>query len=150
MAIKPALIGKAGEMLVAAELMRRGVEVAHPASDVGVDLLAYRLGDGHAVPAKFVPVQVKAYSGTGYVFHRRWFDRAPGVVLVSVWLTASMPEFYVLDSLDRVAEALGGHAATSAWRDKGVWSSTSTSPGSPDWHLMQPHRDQWARIILQL
>ena len=41
--INPALVGKAGEMLVAAELMRRGIEIAHPASDVGVDLLAYRL-----------------------------------------------------------------------------------------------------------
>ena len=79
--VKPALIGKAGEMLVAAELMRRGVEVAHPASDVGVGLLAYRLSEGHAVPAKIVPIQVKAYSGTGYVFQKRWFERAPGVVL---------------------------------------------------------------------
>jgi len=43
MTTNPALIGKAGELMVAAELMRRGIEVAYPASDVGVDLLAYRL-----------------------------------------------------------------------------------------------------------
>jgi len=42
MTTNPALIGKAGELMVAAELMRRGIEVAYPASDVGVDLLAYR------------------------------------------------------------------------------------------------------------
>ena len=32
--INPALVGKAGEMLVAAELMRRGIEIAHPAPEV--------------------------------------------------------------------------------------------------------------------
>jgi hypothetical protein len=147
MAIKPNLIGKAGELLVAAELMRRGVEVAHPASDVGVDLLAYRLREGHGVPAKIVPIQVKAYSDSGYVFHKRWFERAPGVVLVSVWLTASTPEFYVLESILRVEEALGGHAGKPSWQDRGVWSSTKTPAGKPDWNLMQPHLNRWDRII---
>lgn len=45
--------------MVAAELMRRGVEVAYPASDVGVDLLAYRLEQGQKAAGKFVPIQVK-------------------------------------------------------------------------------------------
>lgn len=150
MAIKPALIGKAGELLVAAELMRRGIEVAHPASDVGVDLLAYQLSEGHAVPARIVPIQVKAYSATGYVFQKRWFERAPGLVLVSVWLTADVPEFYVLDSLSRVKQAIGDHAATESWTLRGIWSSSSTLPGSSDWILMQPHRNKWCRIISQL
>jgi hypothetical protein len=150
MAIKPALIGKAGELLVAAELMRRGVEVAHPASDVGVDLLAYRLNAGNAVPARIVPIQVKAYSATGYVFEKLWFNRAPGVALVSVWLIPTTPEFYVLESLSRVEVALGAHSATQSWKAGGAWSSTSTLPGSADWKLMQPHRDKWCRIIDQL
>ncbi len=146
--VKPALIGKAGEMLVAAELMRRGVEVAHPASDVGVDLLAYRLSEGHAVPAKIVPIQVKAYSGTGYVFQKRWFERAPGVVLASVWLTAAkVPQFYILENLVRVEQALGAHAATESWTNRGIWSSSDTPPNSSDWKLMQPHLDKWCRII---
>jgi hypothetical protein len=68
MDINPALIGKAGEMLVAAELMRRGVEVALPASDVGVDLLAYRLAPKETVARMLVPIQVKARSETGYTF----------------------------------------------------------------------------------
>lgn len=150
MVIKPALIGKAGELLVASELMRRGVEVAHPASDVGVDLLAYRLSEGHAVPAKIVPIQVKAYSATGYMFQRRWFHRAPGVVLVSVWLIVDKPEFYILESLSCVEQALGVHAATESWTVRGIWSSSSTLPNSPDWNLMQLHRNKWCRIISQL
>lgn len=145
--VKPALIGKAGEMLVAAELMRRGVEVAHPASDVGVGLLAYRLSEGHAVPAKIVPIQVKAYSGTGYVFQKRWFERAPGVVLASVWLTADVPQFYILETLVRVEQALGAHAAMESWTKRGIWSSSDTPPNSSDWRLMQLHRDKWCRII---
>jgi hypothetical protein len=77
--VSPALVGKAGEMLVAAELMRKGIEIAHPASDVGVDLLAYRLQAKQKVATKFVPVQVKTRSETGYAFLRSWFDRCPGV-----------------------------------------------------------------------
>ncbi len=150
MAVKPALIGKAGELLVAAELMRRATEVAHPASDVGVDLLAYRLSVGDAVPVRVVPVQVKAYSGTGYVFHKQWFERAPGVVLVSVWLIADVPEYYVLDSLDRVEQALGSHRQTESWRKRGLYSASLTPKDSPDWKLMQPHLNQWNRIIHQL
>lgn len=149
MAIKPALVGKAGEMLVAAELMRRGVEVAYPASDVGVDLLAYRLSEGHAVPARVVPIQVKAYSASGYAFYKRWFERAPKVVLVSVWMVPHTPEFYIFDTVPRVEEALGTHAKTVSWK-KGGWSSTTTPPGTQDWELMQSHRDQWCRIIDQL
>jgi hypothetical protein len=34
-----ALVGKAGEALVAAELLRRGINVAYPAFDGSVDLL---------------------------------------------------------------------------------------------------------------
>jgi hypothetical protein len=43
MTTNPAPIGKAGEVLVAGELVLRGVEIAYPASEVGIDLLAYRL-----------------------------------------------------------------------------------------------------------
>ncbi len=53
----PAPIGKAGELLVAGELMRRSVEVAVPASDVGVDLLAYRLEFRSRTAGRFVPIQ---------------------------------------------------------------------------------------------
>ena len=150
MTVKPALIGKAGEMLVAAELMRRGVEVAVPVVDIGVDLLAYRLDGAHGVPTRLVPIQVKAYSGTGYHFQRRWFERAPGVVLVSVWHTATTPEFYVLESVARVEEVLGRHAQSPSWTDQGVYTVTNGAKGDRNWTSMQPHADRWERIIGQL
>ena len=145
----PALIGKAGELLVAAELMRRGIDVAYPASDMGVDLLAYRLAPGQAVSGRFVPIQVKARSASGYNFQRSWFDKAPGVVLVHVWHLQTTPEFYVLENLARVEQALGRiHSASDAWQKSGGYSVTNA--GTDVIERMQPHRDKWDRIIDQL
>ena len=147
--INPALIGKAGEMLVAAKLMRRGIEVAHPASDVGVDLLAYRLAPKETVASRFVPIQVKARSETGYNFQRQWFTRVPGVVLVHVWHVQATPEFYVFDSLSRVEEALGPiHSTSPSWQAAGGYSITVA--GGEASKRMQQHRDKWCRIIDQL
>jgi len=149
MTINPALIGKAGELLVAAELMRRGIEVAYPASDVGVDLLAYRLDPKQTVAGKFVPIQVKARSASGYNFQRSWFDRCPGVVLVQVWFVETGPEFYVLESLTRVEEALGPiHAASVSWQINGGYSVTVA--GEEAYKRMQTHRDKWERVSGQL
>jgi hypothetical protein len=63
------LTGAAGELLVAAELLRRGVAVARPLYDQGVDLLAFN----PASPSRTVPIQVKARSETGYNFQKEWF-----------------------------------------------------------------------------
>src|ERR1700745_2060615 len=57
-----ALVGKAGEALVAAELLRQHIDVAYPAHDGGIDLLAYR---GHDL-GLVVPIQVKARTSTCY------------------------------------------------------------------------------------
>lgn len=141
--VNPALVGKAGEMMVAAELMRRGCEVAYPASDVGVDLLAYRLEPGHAVTQRFVPVQVKARSASGYAFFKSWFHRAPGLVLVHVWFVTTTPQFYIFRDLADVEAALGSHAQSASWR-RGGYSVTNATERHLG--LMQPHRDQWSRI----
>jgi Holliday junction resolvase-like predicted endonuclease len=61
-----ALIGKAGEALVAAEVLRRGLHVAYPAYDGRVDLLAYREHNLKRV----VPIQVKKRSSTCYNFQK--------------------------------------------------------------------------------
>ncbi len=131
-------------MLVAAELMRRGVEVVYPASDVGVDLLAYRLERGQAVAGKFVPIQVKARSSTGYAFFKSWFERAPGVVLVHVWYVAKTPKFYIFRNLTDVETALDTHAASASWKVKGGYSITNPTPRHLE--LMEPHSGTWERI----
>jgi hypothetical protein len=149
MAINPALIGKAGEMLVAAELMRRGIEVAHPASDVGVDLLAYRLSQKQTVPSRVVPIQVKTRSASGYNFQRQWFERVPGVVLIQVWHVQKTPEFYIFENLLRVEEALGPiHKESTSWITNGIYNITNT--GVDVYARMQSHRDKWDRVINQI
>jgi hypothetical protein len=149
MAINPALIGKASEMLVAAELMRRGVEVAHPASDVGVDLLAYRSAPKQTVSSKFVPIQVKARSESGYNFQKIRFDRVPGVVLVHVWHVRSVPMFFIFDSLIRVEDALGPvHALSPSWKCHGGYNVTKA--GDEIINPIQAHQDKSERITGQL
>ena len=146
--INTALVGRAGEMMVAAELMRRGVEIAHPASDVGVDLLAYRLDSGLRTARKFVPIQVKGFSGNGYRFLKTWFDRAPDLALVLVNNLATTPRCHVFGGLADVEDAIGGHALTPLWIERGIWSATELS--APDARLLLPHRECWERITDQL
>ena len=142
--IQAALIGKAGETLVAAELMRRGVHVAHPAYDGGIDLLAYR----EQSLTHVIPIQVKARSGSGYNFQRSWFD-IDGLILVQVWYVKTDPQFYVFNALDQVEEALGPvHSTSPSWANDGRYSVTE--PGPEIIERMQRHRDQWSRITDRL
>ncbi len=136
-----ALIGKAGEALVAAELLRRHVDVAVPTYDGGVDLIAYREHNFQHI----VPIQVKAGSRNRFNFQKSWF-RIDGLVLIHVWNVRTTPEFYIFASLDQVVEALGPrYAASPSWMNKGGYSVTD--PGPEIVERMQPHRDKWERII---
>jgi hypothetical protein len=139
-----ALVGKAGEALVAAELLRRGVNVAYPAFDGGIDVLAYReLHFEHVVP-----IQVKARSSTCYHFQRSWFV-VPRLVLVQVWQVTTTPEFYIFGNLQQVEQALGSqYAASLSWRRDGRYNVTA--PGPEAIERMQEHRDRWDRIVDQL
>lgn len=144
--IAGSLVGKAGEALVASELMRRGIQVAYPAVDVGADLLAYRLNAGQRTTRKFVPVQVKASSGVGYKFDRKWFERAPDLALVLVWHMATpTPEFYVFGSFADVEAVIAPHAGTDSWARRGVWSGPV--PSKPEMTLMEAHLGAWGRIV---
>jgi hypothetical protein len=140
---KPALIGKAGEALVAAELLRKGVDVAYPAYDGGIDLLAYRERN----LTRLVPIQVKTRAGYGYTFHKKWFD-IKGIVLVHVWHATTRPECYIFRSLSQFEEALGPHALASAWAINGHWHADR--PSAADLERLCPHKDKWDRIVDQL
>jgi hypothetical protein len=141
----PALIGKAGESLVAAELLQRGVHVAVPVYDGGVDLIAYREREFR----KVVPIQVKARSETLFHFEKSWFDRAPGMTLVQVWFVWTEPKFFIFSSVKDVEDALGPvHAASASWTKKGGYNVTH--PIKDQVERMQSHQDRWDRIISQL
>jgi hypothetical protein len=133
-----ALVGKAGEALVAAELLRQGIDVAYPAYDGGVDLIAY---EGHKF-SRVVPIQVKTRSGTNFTFHKGWFEG--GIVLVQVWFAVTSPEFYVFTNLDQVEQALGEHANTTSWNEDGRYHVGN--PTRAHIERLRPHRSQWSRI----
>jgi hypothetical protein len=139
-----ALVGKAGEALVAAELLRRGANIAYPAYDGGIDLLAYRELDFSRV----VPIQVKARSLSCYNFQKSWF-RIKGLVLVQVWHVSEEPQFYVFSNLQEVEEALGTiHSISPSWTANGGYNVTE--PGDEIYVRMKPHRDRWDRVLSQL
>ena len=139
-----ALVGKAGEALVAAELLRRHIDVAYPAQDGGIDLLAYRGND----LSRVIPIQVKGRTSTCYEFQRDWF-RIDGLVLVQVWYVTGTPEFYIFGSVGDVVEALGRqHSATQSWLAKGAYNVTN--PNAEHLHRMRPHKDRWDRIAQRL
>jgi hypothetical protein len=139
-----ALVGKAGEALVASELLRRHIDVAYPAHDGGIDLLAYC---GHDLK-RVVPIQVKARTATCYEFQKDWF-RIPNLALVQVWYVTSTPEFYVFGNLEEVVDALGPqHSATQSWIAKGAYNVTTPNAGHID--RMRDHKNRWDRIKQKL
>jgi len=149
MPVNPALIGKAAEVLVAGELMRRGVEIAYPASDRGVDLLAFRLPQGSRPATTVVPIQVKARRKPTLQFQRLWFGKARGMSLVHVWNLDAVPEFYIFANIAQVEAALGPtYVRSPSWADKGVYNVTNAL--ARHYKLMKPHQDQWHRIVDQL
>jgi hypothetical protein len=141
---RSALVGKAGEAAVACELMRRGIDVAYPGHDAGVDLIAY----SEYSLRKFVPIQVKTRSASCYQFNKDWF-RIDGVVLVQVWNIVEIPEFYVFGSLAEVEDALGElHCSSDSWQLKGAY--TATTPTSKQIDRMQKYRNNWNEIEVRL
>lgn len=141
---KAALVGKAGEALVAAELMRQGIYVAHPAYDGGIDLLAFK----EEAPSIVVPIQIKARAGSCFHFQKAWFQKASGIVLVQVWNITTDPACFVFGSLVDVEDALGDHSASPTWWTKGTYNVTQ--PGAHHIHRMARHRNRWDRIIGRL
>lgn len=139
-----ALIGKAGEAAVASELMRRGIDVAYPGHDAGVDLIAYL----EYSLSTFVPIQVKARSASCYQFSKDWF-RIEGLMLIQVWNIVQRPEFYIFSNLAEVEDALGHvHCSSDSWKIKGAY--TATSPTAKQIERMQKYRDRWDKIKVKL
>ncbi len=91
---------------------------------------------------------MKASSGIGYKFERKWFKRAPDLALVLVWHLAMTPEFYVFGSFTDVEAVIAPHAGTDFWARRGVWSGPV--PSKPEMALMEAHLGAWDRIVDQL
>ena len=136
-------VGAAGEALVVARLLSKGVEVARPFSDNGVDLVAYTAGNfGRAVP-----IQVKTSSSPRIEMQRKWFQ-VPGIVLVYVWLINPVARCFVFDGLTDADAVLADSANTSSWQDQGRY--VISRPGDMHIERMQQFEEAWTKITARL
>lgn len=131
-------VGAASEALVTSRLLSLGVDVARPASDNGVDLLAFG-----GPPWWIVPVQVKSANTERLTFRREWF-KVEGLVLVFVWLSSR--KCFVFDGLPDVEAFLGASAETRSWRERGDWA-LSRNLGPTHRQRLAPFEEAWKKVL---
>ena len=132
------------------ELLLAGLEVALPARDRGVDLIAY--ADLDETLGTFVarPIQMKASSGEGFRLDRK-YERFPDLLLAFVWHLQT-PDEAVTFALS-YAEALAiadelGWTRTASWA-RGAYGTTR--PSARIRRLLEPHRmtaSRWRGKVL--
>jgi hypothetical protein len=118
-----------GRQRLMGELLRDGLEVAVPARDRGIDLIASADLSRHVARFWARPVQMKAYTTSGFTVAQK-FTRIADLILAYVWhlgeaqsaVTYAMP---YADAL-KVAEAMGW-TETASFREGGVYTTTNPS-----------------------
>ncbi len=138
-----------GRQRLIAELFRDGLEVAIPARDRGVDLIAY--ADLSRQVARFAsrPVQMKASTAGGFSVDRK-YERFADLIIAYVWHVGEIaPVTCAMTHADAVgvAEAMGW-TKTAAWR-AGIY--TTTKPSKRLLELIELHRmgpGQWWALVV--
>ena len=112
------LVGRAA---LEAELIRNGFEVAQPARDRGIDLIAY--SDDPDKPFAAIPIQMKVSSGESFGVYRK-YEKFNNLVMVHIWNVLDEPRFFVVpyeESLQFVPD-LDGHS----WQNNKLYTWTKT------------------------
>lgn len=131
------------------ELLLAGLEVALPARDRGVDLLAYVDLESKVSSFVAVPIQMKAASGRAFSIDRK-YSKIANLLLAYVW-GLHEPEHAVTFALTypealAVAEAMEW-TATPSWK-KGMYSTSA--PSKKLCELLAPYKMSsaawWERI----
>ncbi|MGB3542438.1 hypothetical protein [Rubrivirga sp.] len=141
-----------GRHCLADELLMAGLEVAYPARDRGIDVIAY--ADLDAQSGRFVacPIRMKASSGRRFGVHQK-YEKFPNLVLAFVWNLCSPDEAetYALTYPEPVGVAKAtGWTRTSSWIEKGGYSS---KPSARLLELLEPYRmtpGQWREKVIAL
>jgi hypothetical protein len=139
MALDTQVVELLGRQRLIGELLRDGLEVASPARDRGIDLLAYT--DLNSQVDRFValPIQMKASTTRSFSVARK-YERFANMILAYVWhlgepfsaLTYAMTYPQAIALADEL-----GWTATSSWA-KGEYSTRS--PSQQLMHLLEKHR----------
>jgi hypothetical protein len=123
------LVEMLGRHRLIAELLRANLEVAIPARDRGIDLIAYADLGTQVTRFSACPIQLKAAIGGSFSVDRK-YAKFPNLLIAYVWYledpartvtyTATHPEAVA------VADAMG-YTKTSSW-EKGLYVTTRPSP----------------------
>ncbi len=138
-----------GRNRLGSELLRAGLEVAVPARDRGVDLIAY--ADLSSNVERFIarPIQMKAASKRSFSLFKK-YERLADLIIAYIWFIEE-PENTVTYALT-YNEALVlatevGWTKTKSWEREGY---STTSPSVDICKLLEPHRmtpqKWWAKV----
>lgn len=132
------------------ELLHAGIEVAVPARDRGIDLIAYIDRDENLGVFSAVPIQMKASSLRSFSVDEK-YSKFPNLLIVFMWnlaiaespITFAMPysEAY------KIAEEMGW-ATTQAWRNEKRYSTNN--PSGNLCAMLEPHRmtsEKWLGLL---
>jgi hypothetical protein len=121
------------------EILRGGLEVAHPARDRGIDLIAY--ADLKTRVTSFIarPIQMKAASVRSFSIDRK-YEKFPNLLIAFVWNLAAAPDQIATFALsyeeaESIADAMG-YTKTESWRRGGY---TTTNPSARLRKLLGPY-----------
>ncbi len=129
MALDTQVVELIGRHRLIGELLQDGLEVAVPSRDRGIDLIAY--ADLSLQVATFAarPVQMKAYTASGFTVSRK-FAKIADLIVAYVWHlgTTGAAVTYALRSAEvlEVAEGMGW-TKTASWQEGGAYTTTSPS-----------------------
>jgi hypothetical protein len=133
------------------EILRAGLEVAHPARDRGIDLIAYADIDTKVRSFVARPIQMKAASVRSFSINFK-YAKFPNLLLAFVWNLGGTPdqiETFALSYQEAfdVASAMG-YVATPSWQ---TGSYTTTNPGTRLRGLLEPYAMSstrwWDRVV---
>jgi hypothetical protein len=127
------------------EILRSGLEVAHPARDRGIDLIAYADLETNVTAFVARPIQMKAASTQSFGIDRK-YAKFPNLLIAFVWNLAGPPDQIATFALSypealSVAENMG-YTVTESW-NRGIY--TTTKPSVRLCSLLEPYRMTPAR-----
>lgn len=132
-------------------LLRAGFEVAQPARDRGVDLIAYLDVDDAIEQFVGVPIQLKAASQRSFNISKK-YNKFPNLIMAYVWDLMRDTESPIYALTQQEAVAVGdtmGYTQTPSWQDKGHYSITS--PPKKLIACLEPYRmnsEKWRDKLL--
>lgn len=133
------------------ELLRAGLEVALPARDRGIDLIAY--ADRDSTVSSFIarPIQMKAASEANFSIHEK-YKKFPDLILAFVWHVSSPDRARTYALYYDEALAIGktmGWTETASWKEKGGYATQKPSRellALLEGHRMTP-RAWWSKVV---